>query len=123
MPFEVAMVGELFNRFLRLGSGRATARLGGEIARRCLPGSVHLLRGTSASMRLAEARGYIRARTGGLVAQEVDATLYRLGAAAELRSVLAARASDELVVLTLREMLNSQLPRTVTFPRIARLPA
>jgi hypothetical protein len=119
------MIANLLNwlRARKLGSGRLAGRMANDIARRCLAGSLHLLRGTSASMRLAEARGYIRARTGGLVVQEVEAAIYRLGLNPHLRPALVARASDELVVLTLREMLNSQLPRTFTFPRIARLPA
>jgi len=72
-----------------------------------------------ASMRLAEARGYVRARAASPIADEADRMLSRSDLVDRaVRSQIIEEATDRVVTLVFRDLLNLP-PRLRTVRRAA----
>jgi hypothetical protein len=86
---------------------RLQARLANEIAQRSLPEAWERIERRVVGMRLAEARGYIRARVAQIVHREADLAIALQSAEPSLeRGRLVAQATDALVALLFRELMH-----------------
>jgi hypothetical protein len=75
------------------------------IAERCLSAVPEEVREHAVRMTLAEARGYLRARTSRLVAAETDTTIRRKRLDVRLAAPLATQAVEDLVSLSVQAIL------------------
>ena len=99
------------------------ARLVAELSQQVAEGSHNAVwtkvRDRVASMRLAEARGYVRARAVSSIADEADRMLCLSGLIDRgVRSQIIEEATDRVVTLVFRDLLNLP-PRLRTVRRAA----
>jgi hypothetical protein len=91
-------------------SGANLQRLAEEIAEHALPAVLQRSRPRAVKMRMAEARGYIRARAALVIHQQVDAELqHRAAAQVRYRSELIERATEAVIGLALSDMATRQI--------------
>jgi len=83
-------------------------RLAEEIARRCRKSAGKRVHATLGKMTTPEARGYIRARAGDLIQQQMAEFAPRAALSRYGKEELSRHAMDALVVMVLRDWLAAQ---------------
>jgi hypothetical protein len=97
----------LFSFLTANRSGGRVNRLAQEIARRSHAAVWNRVERRAATMRLAEVRGYVRARAAQVIHDQADQVLRGQGPIAEsLRPQLIAQATERVVSLIVRDLLN-----------------
>ena len=96
----------LFRRFLPWRSGRLVTQVAGEVARQCRSTLWRRVSRQTASMSVAEVRGYVRAQAAGCVATEVEQVFARRRLKPALRTQVAASALDQLISMVVYDVLS-----------------
>jgi len=100
----------LLLRFLPWRSGHLATQVAGEVARQCRSALWRRVSCQTASMSVAEVRGYVRAQAAGCVATEVEQVLARRHLKPRLRAQVAASALDQLIGMVVHDVLSEQAP-------------
>jgi hypothetical protein len=108
---KTAFPTNLFLRFLPWRSGHLATQAAGEVARQCQSALWRRVSRQTASMSLAEVRGYVRAQAAGCVATEVEQVLARRQLKPKLRTQVTASALDQLIGMVVHDVLCEQAPR------------
>ena len=101
---------DLFLRFLPWRSGRLATQVAGEVARQCRSALWRRVSRQTASMSVAEVRGYVRARAAGCVATEVEQVFARRRLKPALRTQVATSALDQLISMVVHDVLSEPAP-------------
>jgi len=88
----------------RLWTGRQAASIATEVVRRCRPHINERIRPRAACMELAEARGYVRARSAAIVQDQTQYLLSKVSARKLRQSEIASAALESLVDLVIAEL-------------------
>ncbi len=100
------MIGQFFA--LRGSHRRSLDSLVRQVAEQCAPTVSALTAGRVDAMSVCETRGYIRARAGVLVRRHARAAMSRVPASsASLEPLVAARATERVVALVMRQMTSA----------------
>ena len=92
---------------------RTADQLAGEIARQCRAGLWQRIDRPTATMSIAEARGYVRAQAAAVVEEAADGLLCRDHLSPALRNRVRELAISQLIGVTLHDLLTVELPATV----------
>lgn len=106
------MIGHFFA--LRGSHRRSLDALVRQVAEQCAPAVSALTAGRVDAMSVCETRGYIRARAGVLVRRHARAAASReFAGSATLEALVAARATERVVALVMRQMTSAAWRKTV----------